>query len=85
MTGFAMGELKKIIKFLSNVGIRRWVVFRFEFARTSIFFQTGRRKPLPDVLMSLTNRRASTIYIMMGSINTTFVMYLQYKQTQFNR
>lgn len=57
-----------------------WGVFGFEFGgSTDIFFQIGRRKPLPDVLICLTYRKAFTIYIMMGSISTSLVIHLQSK------
>lgn len=66
----------------SDAETRLWVVFGVEFVRsTSIFLQTGRRKPLPDVLIFLTNRKAFTVHIMMGSISTSLVIHLQSKQT----
>lgn len=64
----------------SDAESRLWVVFGFENVRsTNIFYQTGKTKPLPDVLIFLTNRKAFTIYVMMGSISTSLVIHLQSK------
>lgn len=46
----------------SDEETRLWVVFGFEFARsTSIFLQTEKRKPFPDVLIFLTEKTSQFI------------------------
>ena len=68
------------MKMHSAADTRLWGVFGNEFAgSTDIFFQTGRRKPLPDVFIFLTNRKAFPVHIMMGSISTSLVIHLQSK------